>query len=170
MSNKRVKPLPLEIIYLDEIAGKISDLIEESRLERRLRRPVQEILRFPERYQTIEIPANSSRTIYYLKVRAPYWAAIITEVANGPTNISFATCYFTWYIDGVPREPAIMRYSLAPVTDPKHERIIAYDEVKWVGTNEDSEAHDFEVVTDGIFIERKILDKITPFTSAYKEM
>lgn len=169
---KKVLPedsFAIQIVYLDEIAGRLAEISQTLQETQRLQAPVQHVLRFPERYQTITIPAGQSATVYLLQVRSPEWVAVMTEVANGPTNLPWASVYFTWLIDHEPREPAIMRYSVAPITDPKPERLVAYKEIRWVGHNEDDEEHDFEVVCDGYFIERKLFGKIMAFSQAYKE-
>lgn len=156
MSSKRVKPLPLEIIYLDEIASKLEDLNQKFEDQNKLIGPTAWLFPRDQQYQYKTVAANSSDVVYELYVPRHNMVGVITEVANS----WYENTYLEWEIDRLPKR---VEYVIGSVDAPKeftNKGIPFYERVRWTAYNNDAVEHTFEVLCDGYFIEKKLFKRL----------
>lgn len=149
----------LQIMYLDEIAGRLAELTEKMgkiNAWETFKGPMTRMFPRDQQYQYATVAAGRNATVYYLRNPQPdLLVGIITQVAND----WFANTYLDWHIDYLPKT---VRYTIANIENPKEydPGIPFHEEIKWVAYNDDVEEHTFGVLCDGFFIKKELFDKI----------
>jgi len=163
--EEKVKRLagPFEIIYLDEIAGRLEDL--QTTLSQKLDKladhntlysPLKHPFRRDLQYQFATVGPGQTAQVYLLENPQPeLLVGLITQVGNS----WFANTYLEWIVDGIPK---LVQYQVAPVNAPKEfEKGIPFDDrIIWRAYNDSDLSHVFEVLCDGYFVDRKTYEKI----------
>lgn len=148
-----IDPQVLQIIYLDELCGRIeelTDVISASNVaDGPTTRPFQQ-------YQYATIVAGSSGRVFYLRNPDPNsLVGIITQVANS----WFPLTYLEWRIDyKLPTQR--IEYVMGDVENPTPFKMPFIYEVEWLAYNNAGIDHVFEVSCNGFFIKRDLYSKI----------
>ena len=154
-SEKRIKPLPFEIVLLDEISERLAELNQSVDAQNVLKGPTAWVFPPDRQYQFAVVPANSIAVVYTLYTPSPDVVGIISQVANS----WFANTFLIWSIDGLPRR---IEYTVGDVHAPKEytKGLPFYDSVIWTAHNEDAIAHTFEVLCDGYFMKKALFQRL----------
>ncbi|MEM1540973.1 MAG: hypothetical protein QXJ07_06325 [Candidatus Bathyarchaeia archaeon] len=107
---------------------------------------VLEQVKFSEPYQYRTVEAGRSGVVWFMPVTGGY-VAFISQVYI----CWFPNCWLEFIVDGVPVEPRI-EHAIGSLTAPKtyDPPIVARKAVKVVAHNNDSVAHTFECLIDGV--------------------
>jgi histidinol dehydrogenase len=153
----------LDVVFLDQIAKKLDALntrmeLLNEKLDMLLKVTAPPLYRFPsnQRYQYKTVEPGKTETVFKLDIPADK-VGIITEVGNS----WYPNTYLMWMVDGAGRVEKVER-QIADVSSPKtYERgIVAFVSIEWEATNNDTQAHVFEVLCDGYFIDKEVYRKI----------
>jgi hypothetical protein len=104
-------------------------------------------------HQYKEIAAGESGRVYYLKI-PDSCVGFIQQVANN----YFDNTYLVWKIDGATVENKIERM-IGKINNPKefNPPFLVQDKIEFWAYNNDTIAHTFEVVCDGVAYMRKVI-------------
>jgi hypothetical protein len=156
LTKKGVDPQILQIIYLDELCGRIEELTENLKAYNRFKGPMTRPFKRSLQYQYATIPAGGHGRVYYLKNPQPdLLMGVITQVGNS----WFSNTYLEWFVDYDPKK---VEYVVGEIHNPKeYEQGIPFEyEVEWLAWNQDSADHTFEVLCDGFFLPKEVYNKI----------
>lgn len=154
----------VQIMYLDEIAGKLAELNETLRDQHKLIGPTSWLFPRNRQYQFGTVPNGQNAVVYRLETPTPETVGIITEVANA----WFPNTYLEWEID---REVKTVEYVIGEVEQPKEyfKGIPFYERVVWTAFNNDptataeydpAEGHTFWVLCDGYFMKKSLFKRL----------
>jgi hypothetical protein len=156
-SRRTVDPAVLQTILLDEICGRLEDLMEKLNAYIAFMGPMTQPFPPEKKYQYKEVKAGEHDTVFQLTNPQPeLLVGIITQVAND----WYPNTVLEWFIDYQPRR---VEYVIGEVDNPKeYARGIPFHRIiKWVAWNNDTSDHVFGVLCDGFFINKKLYRIIT---------
>jgi hypothetical protein len=105
-----------------------------------------EMCKFPQAYQYATIEAGKSGVVWYMPVTGGYVAFISQVYIKWYPN-----CWLEFLVDGVPAEPKI-EHDIGSLTEPKtyDPPLVARKSIKVIAHNNDTTAHTFEALIDGV--------------------
>ena len=100
-------------------------------------------------YQYKKIDPGKSDIIYYFEIPKGY-IGFIDQLANN----YFPNTYIEFWVDNFVN---IIQRQIAPLNEPKKYEppIVAFNVIKWIGYNNDTSSHIFEVLCDGYLVKVK---------------
>lgn len=160
---KRAKPETLErrvmeFIEMEETAERLDSIHKEVKAHREIAQltsfiqlPPVSARMFPSPYRHKTVEAGKSAVLFDLDIPSEYLCGVITHLGNS----WFANTYLTLDVDHTPVLEHKIQRQIAPVTEPTElYRFIARKNIKWSVHNEDTNAHEFEILCGGFFIPR----------------
>lgn len=136
---------------VDKLKGMVEKIPDVSELKSLLEALLAEAPRavgFPRPYQTLTVPAETTKKVYYFKIPKGY-VGFIQRIANN----YYPDTYLYWYIDGRLVITPYIEYQIAFVNNPLQlqpwRRV--HGDVRWDVENRGVVDRDFEVLCDGIY-------------------
>jgi hypothetical protein len=155
--RKTVNPQVLQTILLDEICGKLEDLLEKLSAYIAFMGPMTQTFPAELKYQYKTVKAGGHDTVFKLENPQPeLLVGVVTQVAND----WYPNTYLEWFTDYKPRR---VEYVVGEINNPKEyaRGIPFHAKIEWVAWNNDTSDHVFGVLCDGFFVNKKLYNIIT---------
>lgn len=152
----KVSPDILQIIYLDELCGRMEELSEKLGASATFKGPMTKMFKWGSQYQYATVQPGRYKRVWFKRNPQPErLVGIITQVANQ----WYPNTHLEWIID---YDSKLVEYEIGLFCAPKEfERGIPFhEEVEWIAHNDSAVEHTFGVLMEGFFLSKKLFNKI----------